>query len=138
MGISRSEEGTELLYPRAMIPIAGLAAGVIPLDIPYVNFRDEAGLIKDTKISRQLGFKGRFLIHPKQIEPVNKLFSPSPEEIEYAHKVVTSFEEARGRGSASTSVEGRMVGTPVTERAYKLLEQAAAISQKEKLASEGR
>jgi citrate lyase subunit beta/citryl-CoA lyase len=137
MGIVRSEQGIELIYPRTITAIAGMAAGVIPLDTPYVNFRDEAGLIEDTKWSRQMGFKGRCLIHPSQVEPVNRLFTPSPEEVEHARRVLAAFQEAEARGSAATSVDGKLVDVPVAERAKRLLELAEAIAQKETLAASG-
>ena len=132
MGIVRSEEGTELFLPRAQVAIAAMAAGVAPLDTPYVNYRDEAGLVKDAQFARQLGFKGKCLIHPSQVEPVNRIFSPSPEEVNYARRVMAAFEEAVTRGSAVTTVDGRMIDVPVAERARKLLELAEAIAQEEK------
>lgn len=132
MGIVRSESGDELFYPRSVIATAALAAGAAPLDTPYVNYKDEAGLVKDASFARQLGFKGKFLIHPGQIDAVNRIFSPSANEVEQACKVVAAFDEAVARGTAVTSVEGKMVDTPVAERARKLLKLAEAISAKER------
>lgn len=132
MGIVRSESGDELFYPRSIIATAAMAAGAAPLDTPYVNYKDEAGLVKDACFARQLGFKGKFLIHPSQIETVNRIFSPSAGEVEQARKVVAAFAEAVAHGTAVTSVEGKMVDTPVAERARKLLALAKAIAAKER------
>lgn len=131
MGIVRSEEGTELLYPRSLMAVASNATGVAALDTPYVNFRDEEGLLKDARLARQLGFRGKLVIHPSQIEMVNRVFSPSPEEIAAARKIVEGFQGAVARGSAVTSIEGKMVDTPVAERARRLLFLAEAIAHKE-------
>lgn len=131
MGIVRSTEGMELFYPRSVIATAAIAVGIVALDSPYGNFRDEEGLAKEARLARQLGFKGKFLIHPSQIETVNLIFSLSAEEVAEARKIVVAFESALAEGAAATSVEGRMVDTPVAKRARKLLAQAEAIARKE-------
>lgn len=124
MGIIRSREGTELLLPRGLIAIAARAAGVAALDGIYANFRDEAGLAAEARLARQLGFAGKFLIHPAQIEPVNRIFAPSVEEVAQARKIVAAFEAAVAAGVAVAVVDGEMVDTPVAERARRLLERA--------------
>jgi citrate lyase subunit beta/citryl-CoA lyase len=96
----------------------------------YTRFKDEAGLIREARLARQLGFQGKVVIHPSQIEPVNRIFSPSSEEVVEARRVVTAFEEAMRRGSAVATLEGKMVDTPVAERARRLLDLADAIAKK--------
>jgi len=130
MDIVRSQDGMELLYPRAHVALAAIAAGVAPLDTPYTGFEDEAGLIREARLARQLGFQGKIVIHPSQIEPVNRIFSPSHEEVAEAKRVVAAFDEAVSRGSAVATVEGKMVDTPVAERARRLLALADAIAKK--------
>jgi citrate lyase subunit beta/citryl-CoA lyase len=130
MGIVRSDDGMELLYPRAHVALAAIAVGVAPLDTPYTGFRDEAGLVREARLARQLGFQGKVVIHPSQIEPVNGIFSPSFEEVAEARRLVAVFDEALSRGSAVTTVEGKMVDTPVAERARRLLALADAIAKK--------
>jgi len=131
MEIVRSKVGDELLYPRSMVAIAAKAAGVAALDTPYTEFKDEQGLIEESKLARKLGFRGKFVIHPSQIEPVNQIFSPSPEEVAHARRVVEAFEAAKARGSAATSLDGMMIDTPIAERARRLLMLAQAITNKE-------
>ena len=128
-GIKRTEDGSELLYPRTMVVIAAKAANVIPIDTPYNNFRDEAGLINETALARRLGFEGKCLIHPSQIEPVNNIFRPSPDEVDHARRVVAAFEAAVARGFASTSLEGKMIDIPIATRAKRLLMIADSIAQ---------
>jgi len=130
-GMTRTEEGDELLLPRVMVVIAARAAEVMAIDTPYNDFRDEAGLIKEAQLARRLGFNGKFLIHPSQIEPVNRIFCPSAEEVEQARRVVAAFEAAEAQGFASTSLDGRMIDIPIVNRARKLLMLADFIARKE-------
>jgi len=130
-GMQRTETGDELLYPRIMVIIAARAAEVIAIDTPYNDFRDEEGLIRETTLARQLGFQGKYVIHPSQIQPVNQAFRPSPEEVEEARKVVEAFDEAEAQGFASTSVDGKMIDTPIASRARRLLTVAESIARRE-------
>ena len=78
MGVQRTDEGEEVYFPRAMVALAAKAAGVAALDSPYVRYGDQEGLKKDTELGLKLGFKGKFAIHPAQLDIINRLFSPSP------------------------------------------------------------
>ena len=130
-GMQRTEAGDELLYPRIMVVIAARAAEVVAIDTPFNDFRDEDGLTRETTLARQLGFQGKYVIHPAQIEPVNQAFRPSPEEVEQAMVVVKAFEEAEARGLASTSVGGKMIDIPIAARARRLLTVADSIARRE-------
>ncbi len=130
-GMARTEEGAELLFPRMMVVIAARAASVIAIDTPYNDFRDEEGLVRESRLARSLGFEGKFLIHPSQIEPVNQVFRPTEEEIAHARRVVEAFEAAEAQGFASTSLDGKMIDTPQARMASRLLEMAQAIAERE-------
>ena len=130
MSILRTKEATEQFYPRATIAIAAQAAGILALDTPFVDFKDEEGLIRDTRLARQLGFRGKFVIHPSQIDTVNRLFTPTPEEVAYARQVVEAFDTAAAKGAGSTSLGGQMVDIPSAARARRLLDIAEAIAKK--------
>lgn len=129
MGTERTEEGSEVLMPRAMVAMAARAAEIVPLDIVYTNFRDEEGLRRDTQLGKSLGYKGKFAIHPAQVDPINELLSPLPDEIEYARKVVQAFEEAEANGRGSTSLDGKMIDVPIVKRARSLLAAVEAGSR---------
>ena len=131
-GMERTEEGSELLHPRVMVVIAAKAADVIAIDTPYNDFRNEEGLIREARLARSLGFEGKFVIHPSQIDPVNQIFRPSAEEVALARRVVEAFEAAEAQGFASTSLEGKMIDIPQANRARKLLMVAESIAQREK------
>lgn len=131
-GMTRSEEGNELLYPKTKVVIAARAAGVSAIDTPYNNFKDEPGLIKETMLARDLGFRGKFVIHPGQVDVVNRIFRPTEEEVAYARQVVTAFEDARQKGFASASLDGKMIDIPIAQRALVILLTHEAISAKER------
>ncbi|MBI3953914.1 MAG: CoA ester lyase [Chloroflexi bacterium] len=132
MGIPRTKEGTEQFYPRAAVAIAARAAGVMAFDTPFVDFRDEEGLARDCASVRQLGYTGKWCIHPGQVATVNRLFTPSEEEVAYCRRVAAAFDEAVARGTAATSVDGRMIDVPGYQRAQRILDLAAAIARRER------
>ena len=128
MGIERTDDDSEISYATNVIATAARAAGVLALDTPYVSFRDEEGLIKDANQAKSIGYKGKFAIHPAQITPINKCFSPSPEEINYANRVLEVFETAKKEGRGSTSLDGQMIDVPVVKRAQGLLDLAKTMN----------
>ena len=123
MGIERLEDESEVAVARNLLCIAARAAEVRALDTPYFRFRDEEGLRDNCAKARQYGFKGKFAIHPAQIEAINQSFSPSRAEIEYARRVVAAFEEAEQVGRGSTSLDGKVIDVPVVKRARALLDK---------------
>jgi len=124
MGIERLEDESEVAFARNQLSIAARAAEILALDTPYFRFKDEDGLRVNSATSRQCGFKGKFAIHPAQIEAINEAFSPSAEEIEYARRVVDAFEDAERVGRGSTSLDGMVIDVPVVKRARALLDLA--------------
>ncbi len=124
MGIERLDDESQLSYARSALCTAARAAGVLALDTPWFRFRDSDGLRDNSIAAKQLGFKGRFAIHPAQIGTINACFTPSDEEIERARRVVAAYEEAERRGRGSTSLDGRVIDVPVVKRARALLEVA--------------
>jgi citrate lyase subunit beta / citryl-CoA lyase len=124
MGIERLDNESNLIHVRATICTAARAAGVSALDTPFFQFRDDEGLKASCIAGKQLGFKGRFAIHPAQIDTINACFVPSEAEIEQARRIVSAFEDAERRGRGSTSLDGRVIDIPVVKRARDLLNQA--------------
>ena len=128
MGIERTESEAETYFARNSIAVAARAADVLALDTPYFGFRDPDGLRDNAKTAKQYGFKGKFAIHPAQIDIINETFSPSAAEIEHARRVVEAFEEAASRGRGSTSLDGKVVDVPVVKRAEAVLELAESMA----------
>ena len=127
MGIERAEDESETFFARNAITIAARAANVLALDTPYFSFRDPDGLRRNAQAARQIGFKGKFAIHPAQIDIINETFSPSAAELEQARRVVEAFREAERIGRGSTSLDGKVVDVPVVKRAEALLALAESL-----------
>jgi len=124
MGIERTEDELEILHARNSVCIAARAAGVLALDTPYFRYQDQQGLRDNVRSAKRYGFKGKFAIHPAQIEAINAGFSPSESEIENARSVIAAFEQAERSGRGSTSLHGKVIDVPVVKRARALLELA--------------
>lgn len=135
MGVPRIKDSYQIETAQAMLAIAARAAGILALDTPEPDFKDNNRLVEESNRARALGYKGKFCIHPNQVASVNDVFRPSKEEVEHARKVVEAFEAAGKQGSAAISVEGKMVDTPVWKRCKELLEQNAFIEQRERTAN---
>ena len=101
------------------------------MDTPYIiDIKDDEGVRRDAERAKQLGFGGKLCIHPKQVGPCNEVFSPTPDEILYAEKVVKAFEEAQAAGLGSIQLEGRFIDPPVVGRSRHILE-LASLTKKE-------
>ena len=129
LGIEMTADGTELLYPRSRLAVACRAAGLEPpLDTPFmIDLKDLNALERDALSARQLGFQGKLCIHPNQVELVNRVFSPSSENVNYARRVVAAFDAAEATGQGVLLVDGKFVDYPVVTRARRVLEIAASI-----------
>ena len=118
---SREAEARDMIYARSALVVAAASAHVQAIDGVWVVLQDSEGLLGFARQSRRLGFTGMSLIHPSQIDPINRVFSPAPEEIEYAEQVVKAFEEAAARGDGSISFGGQLIDRPIVERARRTL-----------------
>ena len=127
MGIQRTDEGHEVYHARCTVAIAARAAGIASLDSPYVAFRNPDGLRADATAARQMGYTGKFAIHPSQVESINELFSPLPEDVAYARRVMDAWHEAEANGRGSLALDDKMVDVPVVKRARNLLALADQI-----------
>ncbi len=127
MGIERTDDESETLFARSAISVAARAADVLALDTPYFSFRDPDGLRQNAQAARQLGFKGKFAIHPAQVDIITEAFSPSAAELAYARRVIAAFDDAAAKGRGSTSLDGKVIDVPVVKRAQALLELADAL-----------
>jgi len=121
MGIRRTSGGDELAPARAAIAHAARAAGRDAIDGAFMDLADEAGLLADAARARAMGFSGKLLIHPRQIEPVHRAFAPDERDLDWARKVLEAFEAA---GGGLVVVDGRLVDAPVAAQARRILGRA--------------
>ena len=104
----------------------GRAAGVDALDVVFSDINDEEGLREDTALAKNLGFDGKSVIHPRQIDVVNSFFTPSQKEINYALRVLDAVEKGRKAGKGAVTLDGSMIDKPIELRARTTLAQARA------------
>lgn len=121
LGVERAADETQLLYARSQLCIVARAADVLALDTPYFRLRDPEGLTANSLQAKSIGFKGRFAIHPDQIDALNACFAPSEREVAHARRVVAAYEEAERNGRGSTSLDGWVIDVPVVKRARAVL-----------------
>jgi citrate lyase subunit beta / citryl-CoA lyase len=111
-------------YARAKVSVDSRAAGVHAIDAIWQKIDDIDGLIKDATMAKRLGYSGKSIIHPSQIEPVHKVFRPSKNEIEWARKVVQELDDAmkKGTGRGAVRLEGRMIDAVHYKQAKNILD----------------
>jgi citrate lyase subunit beta/citryl-CoA lyase len=131
LGCEWTPDGTGLLYARSQVLLAARAAGIAqPMDAVFMDFRNNAALRTECELARRVGYVGKVAIHPGQIEVIHDVFTPSAEEVARQRKIVEAFEAAVAEGSASISVDGRMVDYAVARVARGVLERAAAAERR--------
>ena len=122
----RTPEGMELLQARQTIVVAARAAGIDALDTVYSNLNDMETFRKEVELIKTLGFDGKSIINPRQIEIVNEVFAPTEKAIEKAKTIIAAIKEAEKRGSGVIAVNGKMVDRPVVIRAQRTIDLAIA------------
>ena len=134
MGIRPSDSAEELVFPMMNIATVARAFNLVPLGIlgSVANYKDLEKFRTAAEKSKKMGFAGAYCIHPDQVNILNEVFSPSKDEISWARRVMECFEKAVAEGRASTSLDGKMVDTPIYKQALALLEEARAIGIVEK------
>jgi citrate lyase subunit beta/citryl-CoA lyase len=128
----REAEAADLVYARSAIVVAAVAARKHALDGIWPDVTDAVGLRRDALQGRRLGFIGKSLIHPGQIDVCNEVFSPSPAEVSYARRVVDAFEGAQAKGRGAIALDGKLLDAPIVERARQTLALHDAVSRKQR------
>ncbi len=136
MRIKLTSEGT--IAARSSIAIAARSAGVVAIDPPWPAFADTDGFAEDCRKGSALGYEGRMLIHPNQIEPSHAIYAPPEDDVAYATEVVEAFEKALEQGLASVAIEGRMIDWAVYRAEKDLLAKVELIAAKERQKAEKR
>ena len=133
IGVQPSVDGEEQAYGKGMVIVAARLAGIQPqgLSSTLANFADLDGLARSATRAQRLGFKGASCIHPTQVPVLNRCFSPTEEEIDYARRVIEVYEETEASGRASVSLDGKMIDIPIVDRARTLIARAEAIAVRE-------
>lgn len=116
-----------LLYPLTQILLAARVAGIDAIDSPHFDLDDEEGLARETELVARLGYDGKAAIHPKQLPSIHGLFTPTPEEVAYARRVIGALEEAQREGRGLISLDGKLIENPhllMAQRTLRIAEKA--------------
>ena len=122
----RSKDGDELRLARETIVVAARAAGIDALDTVYSNLNDMETFRREVEFIKTLGFDGKSIINPRQIEVVNEVFTPTQKDIDKARTIIAAIKEAEKKGSGVIAVNGKMIDKPVVIRAQRTIELALA------------
>lgn len=124
MQLVKANDGIGIDYARKQIIMAAKACKIDVFDTVYVDVDDEEGLRQEAEYIKKLGFTGKAIINPRQIEVVNDVFTPTEAEIRKAAKIYKAFERNKAAGIGVFAVDGKMVDAPVVQRAMRVLEMA--------------
>jgi len=119
-------DGTELFYARCAVLHAARGAGIDAFDVVYADVNDEAGFLKEVDLIRRMGFNGKSLINPRQIEILHNAYAPTQEEVDYAERVITAAEEGERNGLGVISLNGKMIDAPIINHARVVIERKNA------------
>lgn len=126
IGATRTPEGWEVYYARSAVVLHAKAYGLQAIDTPYVQFADIDGLIEQTEAARRMGYTGKLAIHPRQIEPVQRVFTPTQDEIAAAKRLIEAHDAHQARGVGVFDLDGKMVDMPMVRAAETVLARARA------------
>ena len=107
----------ELFYARAAVLHAARAARIDAFDVAYGNVDDDEGFLREVQIAKQLGFNGKSLIHPRQVDLLHRAYAPTQKELEYAKRVIAAADAAHRNGQGVVSLDGKMIDPPVVKEA---------------------
>jgi len=126
IGATRTSDAIELLYAREAVVTACAAFDLQAIDIVTIDFKNLAVVRAEAEFGARLGYSGKQIIHPAQVEPVQSAFTPGEEAITYARRVVEAFEASQREGKGAFALDGKMIDMPLLKNAQKVLERAGA------------
>lgn len=126
VGATRTGEALELLYARQAVIVACAAFGLQAIDIVTIDFKNLDALRAEAEFGARLGYAGKQVIHPAQVEPVQVAFTPGGEAVQYARRIVEAFEASQKEGRGAFALDGKMIDMPLLKNAQKVLERARA------------
>lgn len=126
VGAVRTKDATELLYARQAVVTACAANDLQAIDIVFIDFKDPDGLRSEAEQGARFGFSGKQIIHPNQVQVTQEAFTPSDKAIEYAKRIVESFESSQQAGKGAYALDGKMIDMPLVKNAQKVLDRARA------------
>jgi citrate lyase beta subunit len=126
VGATRTPDAVELLYARQSVLTAAAAFSLQAIDMVAIDFKDLAALQRESEYGAGLGFSGKQIIHPAQVEPVQAAFTPSADAIAHARRIVDGFAANKAQGKGAFAMDGKMIDMPLVKNAERILERAKA------------
>jgi citrate lyase subunit beta/citryl-CoA lyase len=125
MGLADADASRGVVYhARCTLAIAARACGLAPIDSVFLAVRDDAAFREDAALGCRLGFDGKLCIHPRQVEIVNEVYTPRPEQVDYANRVVDAWAQAAAEGRGVFALDGKMIDAPVVAVQRQVLARA--------------
>ena len=121
LGARRTREGLEVLYARSRVVLAAKAARLCAIDQGVLEIHDDERFTEDSEQARNLGYDGKVCLNPRQVALANRLFSPSPEEVDFSRRLVEASRAAEAKGIGTIDFEGRMIDGPLLKRCEHIL-----------------
>jgi citrate lyase subunit beta/citryl-CoA lyase len=126
-----------LLYPRSVISSTACALKIPAIDTPFFGLLiDTEGLERETSRAKLLGFKGKMVTHPRHVDTVNKVFSPSPDDIAFSRRMVEAYKDAAAQGKGTAVLDGKMIDYAMYEMGMDMIAKAEGIAEKAALRAE--
>lgn len=125
-GLRRTRAAHEVFYARSRVALAAAASRVDAIDQVFVDLDDVDGIGEEARFARTLGYRGKMVLHPKQVAPVHTAFTPSDEEVIAARRLVEAVRDAEVGTGGVLRFEGRMIDVPLIQQARRVLAEAAA------------
>lgn len=120
-----------LLYPRSVISSTACALKIPAIDTPFFGLLiDTEGLERETSRAKLLGFKGKMITHPRHVDTVNKVFSPSPDDIAFSRRMVEAYKDAAAQGKGTAVLDGKMIDYAMYEMGMDMIAKAEGIAKK--------
>jgi citrate lyase subunit beta/citryl-CoA lyase len=124
---NRTPSGREILFARSQLLLSARAAKVQAIDNVYADVKNEDGFIADTLLGKELGFNGKSVIHPNQVEIVHRIYTPTLLEVEKARRILAAYQEALAKKSGVIALDGKMIDGPIVARAERTVRYAQAV-----------
>jgi len=121
LGVGRSAGSLELLFPRTCIALWARRIGVPAIDTVFTDLADRDGLVRETRLAAQLGFTGKLLVHPTQVQPVIEVLTPVAADVDHAVRILEAAASSARERDGVVVVDGRMVDAPVVAQAERVV-----------------
>lgn len=129
VGGLRTDSNREVLYARSKVALTAAAYDLQAIDQVFIDLEDEEGLKVECRQAIELGYRGKMAIHPDQIPIIQAAFSPSPDQIAEAQRLIDAYEDYQARGSGVFTLDGKMVDAPMLRAAEQILTRAGLLHE---------